>query len=160
MPSRNGALALLCECHNEPIGKNGICRGKAREAARRYRAKHPEKAREFRTRHYWANREKRRAENKAYYAVTYDKRRDTDLKKKYGITLDDYNAMLEAQGGVCAICGNTCTTGKSLAVDHCHATGRVRGLLCGVCNRVLGYMKDDVALFRRAAEYLETSDAK
>lgn len=56
------------------------------------------------------------------------------LKKKYGITLEEYDAMLEAQGGVCALCGSPPPEGKVLAVDHCHNSQRVRGLLCSHCN--------------------------
>lgn len=56
----------------------------------------------------------------------------------YGLTEADYAAMLEAQGGVCAICRQGCSTGKLLAVDHDHETGIVRGLLCQRCNRMVG----------------------
>jgi hypothetical protein len=76
----------------------------------------------------------------------------------YGITQEQYDTMFEAQGGVCAICG-----GKRrylLAVDHCHKTGRVRGLLCKLCNgRILTAAKDDPAILRRAADYLELPPA-
>src|SRR5690606_5587543 len=76
------------------------------------------------------------------------------LLREYGITLDDYFAMLERQGGVCAICHQECQTRNSLAVDHCHETGRVRGLLCNRCNRALGLLRDDPEVIRRAASYL------
>lgn len=72
--------------------------------------------------------------------------REYNLKKKYGLTLKDYDQMSHEQGHVCAICGrsersqNSRGTGiKSLAVDHCHATGTIRGLLCELCNRGLGW---------------------
>lgn len=76
------------------------------------------------------------------------------LKTRYGITIAQYDALAEAQGGGCALCGKACTTGKRLAVDHDHATGRVRGLLCRKCNRGLGHFDDDPAALRRAADYL------
>ena len=66
-----------------------------------------------------------------------------------------YYDMLVAQGGVCAICRLTCQSGKRLCVDHDHATGKVRGLLCQKCNTVLGKMSDSPELLRRAAAYLE-----
>ena len=64
--------------------------------------------------------------------------RKKTLKRKYGITLDIYNDMLKNQKGVCKICKQLCKSGKVLAVDHCHQTGKVRGLLCATCNTGLG----------------------
>ncbi len=66
-------------------------------------------------------------------------KRARHLRRKYGITMDQYAQMLAAQGGGCAICHAPPPTTRSLAVDHCHATGVVRALLCGTCNRSLGY---------------------
>jgi hypothetical protein len=57
---------------------------------------------------------------------------------KFGLTVEQYEALLSAQGGACAICRNTCATGRMLAVDHDHTTGKVRALLCVACNRRLG----------------------
>lgn len=74
--------------------------------------------------------------------------------KKYGITVEQYDCLLEAQGGVCAICG--AAPGKRrLDVDHCHAGTQVRGLLCSHCNTALGGFSDDPGTLRRAADYLE-----
>ena len=81
-----------------------------------------------------------------------DKR--AELKRLYGITLEDYVAMFVSQGEVCAICKEKCPTKKSLSVDHDHNTGRVRGLLCNRCNRALGMFKDNPILLKRAASYL------
>lgn len=81
------------------------------------------------------------------------------LRLRYGITLEDYEAMLTAQGGGCAICGNTENVGGNgrwLSVDHDHALGHIRGLLCGACNIALGQMRDRPDLLRRAATYLES----
>ena len=79
------------------------------------------------------------------------------LRTLYGITLEQHDALLESQGGVCAICGATPEQSAkgALAVDHCHTTGKVRGLLCGNCNVGIGQLRDDPKLVRRAAEYLE-----
>ncbi|MER7596264.1 endonuclease VII domain-containing protein [Streptomyces hydrogenans] len=75
----------------------------------------------------------------------------------YGITEEEYVVMLEAQGHACAICGSKEWPGKDNRphVDHCHSTGRVRGILCGRCNVALGLMDDDAGRLRTAAEYLE-----
>jgi len=70
------------------------------------------------------------------------------FKRKYGITVEQYNQMLLAQNNTCKICKNTCKSGKNLAVDHCHTTGKVRGLLCATCNvnlgRIEAYLRDPV----------------
>lgn len=81
------------------------------------------------------------------------------LKSLYGITEEDYKALLLAQGGSCAICGTDRPGGNgapSMHVDHCHNTGRIRGLLCNRCNITLGKMEDSPDLLRIAADYLET----
>ncbi len=80
---------------------------------------------------------------------------DQYRRRRYGITSDDYDRMRDEQGGVCAICRRECSTGMRLAVDHCHATKRVRGLLCNACNLSLGKMGDDPTRLRAAADYLE-----
>jgi hypothetical protein len=73
-----------------------------------------------------------------------------------GLSADEYNAMLERQGNQCAICG-TPSTGRVLCLDHCHATGKVRGLICNLCNFGLGKFKDNPESLRRAAQYIEQS---
>lgn len=80
------------------------------------------------------------------------------IKRRYGITYQEYCDMLDAQKGRCAICEsfdaqNNRTYGK-LFIDHCHTTGKVRGLLCSKCNHALGQLNDDVDLFKKAIEYL------
>lgn len=82
--------------------------------------------------------------------------------KLYGLSEQQYADMLAAQGGVCAICDQDepsahGRTGKQfrLSVDHCHVTGRIRGLLCQKCNRAIGLLGDDAELLRKAIEYLE-----
>lgn len=79
------------------------------------------------------------------------KRRSWNLKAKYGITLEEYDAILEKQGGVCAICGCTENRGHSFCVDHNHNNGQVRGLLCHKCNQAIGLLDDRAT---KAAQYL------
>lgn len=85
------------------------------------------------------------------------------LKTVYGITVDDYYTMLENQGGGCAICATKVPSQRKrkyaqiemFFVDHCHATGRVRGLLCSRCNRGIGYFDDNPSRLEMAAAYLK-----
>jgi len=78
------------------------------------------------------------------------------LERKYGITQSDWDAMLVAQGGVCAICKIPGRTGKhgKLAVDHCHSTGRVRGLLCTPCNISIGILGETPEQWEVVHRYL------
>lgn len=88
-------------------------------------------------------------------------RKNRKLKYLYGMTINEYTAMLKDQGGVCAVCGNkeTVINNKSaklqtLSVDHDHKTGKVRGLLCTACNKGLGLLNDDLEVIIKAYEYL------
>ncbi|GAA2321850.1 endonuclease VII domain-containing protein [Nonomuraea roseoviolacea subsp. roseoviolacea] len=84
--------------------------------------------------------------------------RNYHLKRRYGITVEDYDRILAEQGGGCAICGTTNPGGdgsKSFHVDHCHETNRVRGLLCYQCNYGLGYFGDSVEGIERVLRYLK-----
>jgi hypothetical protein len=81
------------------------------------------------------------------------------LKRKFGITAEQYAGMLVAQGGACAICETKDTRPwKYFVVDHDHATGRVRGLLCPACNTCIGQARDDSNILREAAHYLEAHE--
>lgn len=91
-----------------------------------------------------------RAENAERYQRN---ERGASLRRRYGIGIDDYERMFHRQSGQCAICGKS--VDGVLHVDHDHKTGRVRGLLCFDCNSGIGKMKDDPAVLRRAATYLE-----
>jgi len=73
--------------------------------------------------------------------------------KRYGLTPERYEVMRQEQNGKCAICG-TPEQGHPLCVDHCHASGRIRGLLCKHCNSGLGYFHDDREAIRNAIQYL------
>jgi hypothetical protein len=76
-------------------------------------------------------------------------------RKKYGITLEQRNQMIAAQGNVCALCEQPFPSSVETCVDHCHKTNKVRSILCMQCNQALGKLKDDPALCRKAGAYLE-----
>lgn len=75
-------------------------------------------------------------------------------KVKYGITKEEYEAIFKSQRGRCAICRRP-PKGKRLAIDHCHKTSKVRGLLCDRCNRGIGTFRDNYSLLELAIKYLE-----
>jgi hypothetical protein len=77
------------------------------------------------------------------------------LQKSYGISVLEYERLLVGQAGVCAICGGTNKDGRKLFVDHDHNTGAVRGLLCNLCNRGIGNMRDSITLLEAAIDYLK-----
>lgn len=105
----------------------------------------------------------RKEKQKAYHKQWWAKHgRDQNLQKRYGIGVEEYQAMYEKQEGKCAICDKHSTSvftkgaaGFELCVDHCHNTGKVRGLLCENCNTGIGKLNDDPALLRKAINYLD-----
>lgn len=112
------------------------------------------KAREYNK----TNRE-RRAE---YERANRAKRTARHREKKYGITQNALNALIDAQGGACAICELplAALAQRDINVDHCHSTGTIRGVLCRHCNHGLGHFRDSPAALRRAADYLERGSAQ
>lgn len=84
-----------------------------------------------------------------------ESKRDTHLRRTFGLNAAEYGSMLAHQSGVCAICGGPPRNGKSLAVDHDHRTGMIRGLLCISCNAALGSCKDSENVISKMIEYLE-----
>tara|TARA_X000000368_G_C22663084_1_gene550524 strand:+ start:144 stop:602 length:459 start_codon:yes stop_codon:yes gene_type:complete len=83
-------------------------------------------------------------------------KREQHLKRRYGISLQEYTEMLDRQGNCCATCGSKEPGGKwkSFAVDHDHKTGKVRGMLCKSCNIALGEVDDSLTTLKRMIEYL------
>jgi hypothetical protein len=85
---------------------------------------------------------------------------DQRLLRRYGITALEYGAMLTGQGYKCAVCRNYMHAYNVPQVDHCHATGRARGLLCRRCNTSMGMFKDDPVLMQAAVDYLKEHKKK
>lgn len=104
------------------------------------------------------NLEHERAYRRSWYAENAAKVNDQIRQRRFGLAPGQYEEMLEAQGGRCAICRSTETGAAhktAFAVDHDHRTGQVRGLLCDPCNRGLGLLGDDPVRLVKAAAYLE-----
>jgi hypothetical protein len=124
-----------------------VVRQKRRERARRYAAKHPDRVKAKWAAYVAANpeREKKR-------------QRINNLRRKYSLTLSAFSALVDSQNGRCAICRSLFVPGKTPHVDHDHATGRVRGLLCVDCNRGLGSFRDSPNSLLAAIAYLKRGD--
>jgi len=141
-------------------GRRGDCRACfAKRAAERHAA-NPEPGRERARRWQQENPDRGRAQRERAKAdgrrAAQDRR--SYLKRKYGITPEQYDEMLAQQGGGCAICGRPPTPGISLHVDHDHETCAIRRLLCFLCNNLLGDAGDDPSLLEKAAGYLHEHD--
>ena len=138
----------LNKFHKDSSKKDGLyksCKICANSKAKAYREANPFKV---------------KAKNKAYREANHAdplKARDRHLRHKFGITYDHYLEILEAQNGRCAICGTNVPSGKgAFHVDHCHDSGKIRGLLCHHCNVGLGHFKDSVSYLSSAIHYLST----
>ena len=113
-------------------------------------------------RYYKKNRDIVLKRTKKYYKDNLEKIREYKLKLYYGITLKEYENLLKKQDELCAICkeeertidGRTGLI-KRLAVDHNHKSGKVRGLLCNRCNRVIGYLGESNDLIEKIEKYLK-----
>ena len=141
-----------------------------------YYQKNKERLKEAARKYYYENKEACRARSRAWYYANiavaqershrwHEENRERVLKNRkanarrrvlaqHGLTEDQYNEMVEAQDGVCAICERPCDVAGKLSVDHCHETSRVRGLLCKRCNSGLGFFREDIDLLARALAYL------
>jgi hypothetical protein len=139
-------------------GRRGECRSCFQAKAVARAEANPELRRIARERtRAWveANAERKKQRNRDYAASGRKAPADrkSHLKRNFGLTLDDYDRMLEEQGGGCAICGDP-PGQTALHVDHCHETGVVRGLLCFRCNSALGNLRDDPDIITLALVYV------
>lgn len=95
--------------------------------------------------------------NKKYNIPKSDKKRyvkNHSLMRSFGINIEQYEEMIVVQQNRCGICGGYQRNEKSLAVDHNHTTGKIRGLLCDDCNFGIGFLKDNEQILRNAIDYL------
>lgn len=121
-------------------------------------AEAPRDRRAYSKQYYQKHRESRIAYAKEYrqrnLKEVQAKDRARHFINKYGITPEQYEVMLLVQGGTCAVCGDV---PGHYHVDHCHDTGKVRGLLCRMCNLGIGHLGDDSELLQAGADYLRSA---
>jgi hypothetical protein len=150
LPINSDARKRKC---NACVHANSLARLRVRNHSPAHRIHENKRQRDKR-----ANDAEWRDVDRAKQRARYDsaKARNMRLLKKYGMTQSDYGSMLEAQGGRCAICGRASERSQKgmLYVDHDHVTGKVRGLLCGLCNSALGDLGDSIRNVERALSYL------
>ena len=136
-------------------------RSEERKTQRAYIENNREKVNARRREYYRKNAEKIKPGFKARYYSDKDAHTDARLKRKFGITLEDYNAMFALQKGSCAVCGTKQKIKdkhgnlRRLAVDHDHKTGKVRQLLCSPCNTSIGLIKENVKTLNKMIEYIK-----
>ena len=141
-----------------------------KEKVNKIRKKYRDKNTEYPLAYYEKNKEKINARNRTNQKLPHnvEKRRlrakNKWLKQQFGITEDQYNEMSLKQNHLCAICFKPETSYdptwkkvKKLAVDHCHETGKIRGLLCGRCNMSIGRFEDSIKILESAISYLKNN---
>lgn len=150
---------------------------RVKEIKRRFRERHRERIAAERAAAFQANKAKRYAERQKWIDANPEKvkaealrarlrkmqrRLNNEMKYHYNVTAEQYQRIAEHQGNVCAICGrpNETTRTKRLFVDHNHATGRLRALLCHACNAGLGYFRENYTILERAAAYLSAFEGE
>lgn len=151
-------------------GLQPVCKDCAKKFTREYYKKHPEAWKRYGEKlKKWAeeNPELAKIKNKMDYANCAEKQkaykkanycsviqREKNLAR-YGITTDDFNRILLQQNNCCEICKIELTATEKTAVDHCHTTGKVRGILCRNCNAGIGMLKESVTALESAIKYLQ-----
>ncbi len=149
--TRPNGRKLCLPCHRIATKKYQIAHPKTEYQHRRYLLlKGTEK--DYYATHRQQVLAKRKHPNVRLRIVAYQRR--YNLKRLFGLTVEEYDLLFALQGGMCAICSEK-SVKKRLAVDHDHMTGRVRGLLCEACNQTLGKMRENPYFLRQAALYLE-----
>lgn len=165
-----GNSSRMSECHPDKKHKAfGLCTACYKKHLRKTRPEVAKNEKLARRRWEANNRDRVNAASRRYYAANKEKyrqyrerrnqkpdaeklRKHAQLNNNYSLSLDQYNALLEAQGHKCAICEQPLTKPN---VDHCHTTGKVRGVLCTICNTlVLGVLENYAGLIPKALSYL------
>jgi len=149
--SKKSGYGCWCKkCENESSKKyQSENKEKCKEAWARYRIKHREKRLEY-CREYRKNNPEK---FKEYDKIGNQKKR----QKLYGISPEQFDTLLENQGDRCIVCSTNSPGKKGWCVDHCHETGRIRGILCGKCNMGIGLFDDSTEILKKVISYLESN---
>ena len=132
---------------------------KCNESKRNYYANNKVKCNERDKKYRDNNKEKIKKVKKEYTKTHKKETKNLNLKRCYGITIEQYNQMFNVQEGKCKVCGkHQSELYQPLGVDHNHTTGKVRGLLCPNCNSILGHAKDNTDTLQKVIIYLKEND--
>lgn len=153
-------MGLVTKCrHTHRVARaRGLCGSCYGAQLRAEKPDHAERVRAKNRAFYAANRDAQIAYHRDQYHNGPGRSRTwaSNIRKKYGLTVAEYDRMWAAQAGCCAVCGRAFTAQtRRAAVDHCHQTGKIRALLCTRCNTALGAVQDDALTLRALADYLE-----
>lgn len=139
---RTKNLSCFYNSSSSPDGKKGTCKLCCSRMEKSWRDRNRERINK--------NNREWRKKNKEQHNRNV---RSSYLKRRYGLSLEEYESMLSSQGNSCAVCSGQ-SQYEMFDVDHCHETGKVRGLLCRKCNTALGLFRDSVDVLQRAIDYL------
>lgn len=153
------------EFHRHRLLKDGLnteCKKCNIRRANKWAKDNPEAASQHTANYRKKNPEKRRETLRNYHRRNKKRDWENQLKRNYGITAQEYFDMADLQENKCKICQNpeygknkSTKLPQKLSVDHCHKTGKIRGLLCAHCNHGLGHFKDNAKVLMKAAKYIE-----
>lgn len=143
------------KCASASDGLQPRCKPCNNSAVHKWRKAYPEKEKEKQAKYYKKNATEAKEKMKEYKKVNKSRIKTLNLKK-YGLSQEQYEVMVELQNHSCKICKrHSSEFSKGLCVDHCHKSGKIRGLLCGPCNTGIGLLQDNPAIIIAAATYVE-----
>lgn len=131
---------------------------RCKECQKQYRQEYWLKnGKKYATRSYEQREKYKKQYKEKYHSIAIEERQRKNFLenlRRFKISEEEYNILISKQCGVCAICGKENTCGRRLAIDHCHTTGKIRGLLCSKCNSALGVFNDSREMLSKAIDYL------
>lgn len=155
--SKCGKVKPLIEFHrHRSTGDNhsAQCKQCTRERNAKWKLENPDKVKEMGRVYFRREKKRIMAQRVKRHDESPRSRNESHIRRTYGLTLEEYDAMHERQDNRCLVCKEK----TKLHVDHCHSSGKVRGLLCFFCNAGIGMFKDDPRLMKAAIRYLESGD--
>lgn len=161
---------ICCKCKTEKDNKyfakdncqkdklHSYCKECVNIISKKYYYKNKEKIQKRMNKYSSEHREQKREYAKTWYIKNKDRKKEYHIRKAFGIDISKYNIILKNQNNKCAICDiDNNNLNRSLVIDHCHKTGKIRGLLCGRCNLMLGNIKDNKNILKKMIKYLNSN---